>query len=444
MNDLPVSVSPQLRRLARRLALGLVLDVWPAWAAGGLLLAGLVALACRLFVPAAALHLRWLWLVPLVSLVPALIVCARRAYRHEDVAALADWLSGGHGLLLTLTECPDRRWAHSPLVECAAAIAMPRLRPWRRLAPIVPAAAFLTAALWLPQRAPAPRQAPLARDIADDLSSTLETLVEQSLVTEDEEQALEQEIERIRRAADERVDASAWEAADALRERMADAVAGKHDAVQWARESLRRFAEAAEGGGGSGQPDAQAEAELAQALERLAKSGLLANAPPELQKLLGTGTLPEGAQARAELMQALAQYLDGAGSRFSEVAALGREFGRFDPSEFPLESGAAADGDGQPGAGGVNRGRGDAPLTYGQESLPLDRFKASALPPGAARSPDDWAPVVELPGAPGEAPVLSTAAAARQYSATAGQAAWRRSLAPRHQSAVKRYFAQQK
>jgi hypothetical protein len=31
-------------------------------------------------------------------------------------------------------------------------------------------------------------------------------------------------------------------------------------------------------------------------------------------------------------------------------------------------------------------------------------------------------------------------AAARQYEAGAGQSAWRRTLAPRHQSAVKKYF----
>jgi hypothetical protein len=102
------------------------------------------------------------------------------------------------------------------------------------------------------------------------------------------------------------------------------------------------------------------------------------------------------------------------------------------------------DGDGQPGRGGINRGRGDADLTWGQETKPFDRFKSKPLPPGAARSPDDWAPVVTLPGAPQESPTASAQAAAREYSAAAGQTAWRRSLAPRHQSAVKKYFAKGK
>ena len=93
-----------------------------------------------------------------------------------------------------------------------------------------------------------------------------------------------------------------------------------------------------------------------------------------------------------------------------------------------------------PGRGGINRGRADAELTYGGESLPAERFKAQALPPGYVRSPDDWAPIVNLPGAPNVAPEASGRAAARAYAEDAGQAAWRRTLAPRHQRAVKQYF----
>jgi len=140
-------------------------------------------------------------------------------------------------------------------------------------------------------------------------------------------------------------------------------------------------------------------------------------------------------------MAALAKQLGDANGRLAGVGKLAKAGGRFDPSEFPVDSGeSGADGDGKPGAGGINRGRGDADLTWGKETAPYDRFKSHALPPGAARSPDDWAPVVEMPGAPLEAPVVSTSAAARQYGAVAGQSAWRRSLAPRHQSAVKKYF----
>jgi hypothetical protein len=441
MQQLPVSHQPVFRRLARRLALGLFLDVWPAWGVGSLLVAGLAALVCRLFFPGAAPYVPWFWLAPLVTALPALIVTLRRAYRPEEVVALADSLGGGQGLLLTLFERSDPAWAESVVSNQSWKFALPRWRPWRRLAPLVPATAFLAAALWIPQRVAPSNRSILADEIADDLTATLAELREEHLVTPEEEQRLEEEIERIRRAADERVDASSWEAADAWRERVVADLSGKQDALKWAEESLRRYASATQdGAGGSSDPQGEA-AELTEALDKLARSGLLADAPADLRQLLAGGKVPSDPKALRELTASLSKYLAETRGRFGDLAKLGKEFGRFDPAEFPLGSEDSADGEGEPGRGGVNRGRGDAPLTWGKESLPLDRFQATALPPGAARSPDDWAPLVELPGAPNEAPVPTTPAAARRYADSAGQTAWRRTLAPRHQSAVKKYFA---
>ena len=429
-----------MRRLSRRLAIGLFLDVWPNWAVASLLLAGLVALVCRLFAPVAAPYLAWLWLAPLVTAIPVLILCLKRKHRPDEVVAVADWLKGGHGLLLTLMERQDEAWAGR--LDEASSFTLPRLRPWRRLAWLPAALAFLAVALSLPQRIPRVSTAVLAQEIADRLETTLDALKQQQLVTPDEQKTLEQEIERIRRAAEERVDAATWEASDALREKVAASVAEKRDAVKWAEETLGRYAAAAQAApGGEVKPGAET-AELTKALENLAKSGLLANAPPDLQRLLRDGTLPAAdPKAMRELAAAVSKYLAETKGRMGDVARLGKEFGRFDPSEFPLEfNRPGRDGSGEPGTGGINRGRADAPLTWGKESLPLDRFKAQALPPGAARSPDDWAPLAEMPGTPQESPESSARSAARQYASAAGQAAWRRTLAPRHQSAVKKYF----
>jgi hypothetical protein len=442
MNEMPVSLRPALRRLARRLGIALFLDVWPTWAMVSLLIAGLVAMVCRIFFPGAASRLPSLWLSPLLAAVPVFIVCRVRAYRPGEIVALADWLSGGHGMLLTLLERNDPAWAGSPMVDAAASrLELPRLRPWRRLVRVAPAAAFLGAALLLPQRVPSVGNAILADDIAADLTATLLELKQQELITPAEEKSLEEEIERLRRDAQQRVDSSSWEAADTLHEKMAATVSEKQDALKWAEDTLGRYAAAAQAGANA---DATAEAhaaELTQAFEKLAQSGLLAGAPPHLQKFLKGGKLPTDAAALRELTASLSKYLAETNGRFGKVARLGKGSSRFDPSEFPLDSGTqAADADGNPGRGGINRGRGDAPLTWGKESLPFDRFKGQALPPGAARSPDDWAPLAELPGAPQESSKLSAAAAARQYGATAGHTAWRRTLAPRHQSAVKKYF----
>jgi hypothetical protein len=440
MTEMPVSVRPALRRLARRLAIGLFLDVWPKWAVASLLLTGLVAVICRLFFPAAASGLQWLWLAPVLTAFPALVSCLMQAYRPDEVVALADWLNGGQGILLTLHEINDLAWAESPLAEEASKFSLPRLRPWRKLAALPPAFAFLAAALWLPQRMPRGTDAILADDIAANLAATVAELKQQELLTAGEEKKLEEEIERIRRSAEERVDAASWEAADALRDKVAAGVLEKENALNWAEESLARYAAAAQAGAGADSVAQGQVEELTKALERLGQSGLLAGAPADVQRLLQGGKLPTDAASLRALLGSLSKHLADAKGRFGALAKLGKEFRRFDPAEFPLDSSQSADGQGKPGNGGISRGRADASLTWGKESLPFDRFKAEALPPGAARSPDDWAPVVELPGTPGESAVQSAPSAARQYAAVAGQSAWRRTLAPRHQSAVKKYF----
>jgi hypothetical protein len=445
MNHLPVAVRFALRRLARRLAVGVFLDVWPAWAVGSLLLAGVVALVCRLFIPAAA-GLPWLWLAPIAATLPALVVCALRAYRPEQVVAIADSLAGGDGLLLALAERHDASWSGSPLLERVAALPMPRLQPLRKLSMLVPALAFLWAALLLPQReAFRPPQAVLADQVVNELAATIVALKKEDLITPEEEKKFEEEIERVRKSVTERVDSSSWEAADALKERVAADVATKRDALKWAQESLARYAAAAQAGanGPSGQSAAAGEGtELMKALSKLAESGMLSNAPASLKALAaGRTALPADAESLRRLQATLAEFLGEQSGKFGDLAALGKEFGRFDPSEFPLESASSAfDGDGDPGNGGINRGRGDAPLTWGREALPFDRFKAQPLPRGHVRNPDDWAPMVVMPGAPSELPQSSAAGAARTYGAGAGQEAWRRTLAPRHQSAVRKYF----
>jgi hypothetical protein len=442
MIEMPASVRPALRRLARRLALGLFLDTWPMPAAASLLLAGLVVLTCRLFVPGAGASLQFLWLAPLLAAVPVLIVCFARAYRPGEIVALADSLSGGQGMLLTLHETNDAAWTGSPLLQETARLALPRIRPWRKLAVLPPSLVFLATVLLLPQRAPAHgASAALADDVVADLAATVSELKQEKLITTDEEKRLEEEIERVRRSVKERVDAGSWEAADTLRDNIATGLSAKQDALKWAAESVERYAAAARSGAGAGSPSEAAGAELTKALEKLAQSGLLAGAPTDVQSALKSGRLPADAAALRKLTASLSRYLAETNGRFRDLSRPGKEFGRFDPSEFPVESDALNGQEGtEPGRGGIDRGRADAPLTWGKESLPFDRFRADALPPGAARGPDDWAPLVELPGAPQQSPSSSVASVGRQYAAAAGQSAWRRTLAPRHQSAVKKYF----
>jgi hypothetical protein len=441
VDPVPASLIPIVRRFSWRLRIGLLLEAWPRWAAGALLAAGCAALACRLFVPAADPYLYWLLAAPALAILPTALISIRRAYTPAEVLAIVDALSGGGGSVLTLAERHDQAWSHASQIGRAAHLSLPRFRPWRKLAVVVPALAFLLIVLLLPQRTSASDAASMADDVVDGLAATLAALQSHDLVTPEEEKQLQEEIERVRNAARERMDASAWEAADAVRERMASNAAAKRDAASWAQEALARYSAA---GGLDGNPDAaSAKAELSRALEALARSGALAGAPSEIQQMLASGaTLPADAAALARLAASLSEYLGGVQGALGELRGFGGRASRFDPSEFA----AAGEGEGDgsagdtPGRGAATRGRADAEMTYGRESLPAERFKAQALPPGYVRSPDDWAPIVSLPGAPNVAPEAGGRAAARAYAEDAGQAAWRRTLAPRHQSAVKKYF----
>jgi hypothetical protein len=242
------------------------------------------------------------------------------------------------------------------------------------------------------------------------------------------------------------MDASSWEAADALGEKLASQLNEKHDAMTWAQESLARYADTAQ----AGSPPTEAQSdELAKAIEKLAKTGMLGDAPSDVQQLLGGGEsiasgrvkLPTDPKKLRNLAAQLAKHLGERSTRFSELGKLAGESGRFNASDFgdfSYEEGSNPNG--EPGRGGIDRGRGDADLTWGDESIPFDKFKSVALPEGSVRSPDDWAPVATLPGAPKESPELSGPSTGIQFDGTAGQAAWRRTLSPRHYSAVKKYF----
>jgi hypothetical protein len=425
---------------------GLFLEIWPRWAIGSFLIAGTVALICRIFFSAAAAFLPWLWIVPVLSIVPVLILCMKRAYRPAEIAALADSLGGGHGTLLTLMETDDPAWTAVSSLDSLTQFKMPRLRPWRKLGPIFASAIFLAIALLVPQRMLTGTNTVLANDIVADLKTTVEELKQQELLTPEEQKNLEEEIERIRQDALDRLDPSSWEAADAVREKISAGLNQKEDALNWAQQSLARFAAAAQ----AGTPPTAAQAEeLANAIQKLAQTGMLGDAPADLQKLLGgedaiaggNAQIPVDPKQLRKLAAALAQHLGDRSRRFGDLRKLPKEAGRFNPSEFgEFNYEEGPEGNGDPGTGGLNRGRGDAELTWGDESLPFDRFKSVALPPGSVRSPDDWSPVAVLPGAPKEAPERSLSSTGVQFAGTAGQAAVRRTLAPRHYNAVKRYF----
>lgn len=97
--------------------------------------------------------------------------------------------------------------------------------------------------------------------------------------------------------------------------------------------------------------------------------------------------------------------------------------------------------EGQPGSGGVTRGRGDAELTWGEEAQGRsDEFEAKALDPAHSLDAENSALVGVGAGAPTVEPTAEGAGSA-DVRGSAGKSAWRRRLAPHHRQAVKEFFA---
>jgi hypothetical protein len=99
----------------------------------------------------------------------------------------------------------------------------------------------------------------------------------------------------------------------------------------------------------------------------------------------------------------------------------------------------AADGS-QPGRGGVTRGRGDAEMTWGEESQgQLDQFEAKVLDPAHSLDVENSAVLGVGAAAPTVEPVAEGAGNA-DVAVSTGKSAWRRRLAPHHRDAVKGFF----
>lgn len=96
-----------------------------------------------------------------------------------------------------------------------------------------------------------------------------------------------------------------------------------------------------------------------------------------------------------------------------------------------------------PGQGGVTRGRGDAEMTWGQETAgDTERFEARTLPEAQYADPKDTIVAGIGAAAPGVEPVAESGGLA-PLEASSGRASWKRRLAPHHRRAVQSYFTRE-
>jgi hypothetical protein len=444
--------SPAVARLQRRLTAVLVARQALYDLTGFAIVAGVVALVVTV---------RAWWFAALLPLVVAFaaIRAMRRVPRRDSLVALIDSESHCGGLLLAAETndvgawnagavAPDVRWnARRPLTFAACAVI------------------FAIAAMLVPRSSA--NAAHHALDItadADRVAAQLQTMTEEKVLPPDRLDALQQSLEQLRHEASGDEPAKAWETLDALSDANARAAANAAEESLQKTEQLTRAEETASVLG-SGALDAQDLAagmrELGADLDTLAGDADLAAAmTPQMKQALARGTLSKeelqklGGAARnaKDRLKKRLDRLSAAG--LLDAKALARqteaaEAGDRDALSAYLKehvkkqgfSGALTSWRKVRGAAGVDRGRGDAPMFFGEQAAADGaKFQPRTLPSATAAALRDSQLVGMSAAAPGPADPHASNSGALAGAAAGNGSAFTPVILPRHRGTVKRYF----
>lgn len=447
------------RRLVRLLAVRRAL-MWltvGAFGVGSLILAGRVAGATRGAWISGCMGI----LVPIGA--AAVVYEWRRRPSREVIRAVYDeWRRCG-GIVMSEEQSDMRAWySRLPSPE------LPRLRwHWYRTGgSFLAATGFLAVVVALPDgwvRPFAGSRLEIGQWV-EQLQLEARALAEEAIVDPEQARELTSELERMRREASGRDPARTWEALDHLAQLHRD----KAEAA--AEEAVRALAELT-----------QIES-LAEALQQALESGLAAEqaavAARELARMLrdlqGTTQLQGGKMNQLgsglnftnvvdleQLRKVLGEAKQGLSNSVARLAHLqllearwlGLCRGACQSTNLAallafLRSGSCTNGEGlrlglrgeMPGAGGVDRGRADAPMTWKDPTAEEGaEFREQALPLSAALGP------VELLGVSLSAPDRADPEVKTEHGALAGAAAGGGSahaavILPRHREVVQRFF----
>jgi hypothetical protein len=285
----------------------------------------------------------------------------------------------------------------------------------------------------------------------------LELVAKQKLLDAEHVEQLRQEIDAlVRKTAHRPLTHENWETVDALREKLGLQLDSAARRVQQGRDAAQAAFELTEAPTQTPDPErlAEWEAAISEALKNIPETRQSAGElPSELQRLLkqahrnGQFKLPPNLENHSQALEQLAEYLEREAQKLEALRAAAQPGSTLaGDGDLVGPSGDATNlhpaGQSQrPGQGGINRGRADAQLTYGDESESDEsRFQSVVLPPGFLDRPEG-----DLVRITKTAPTTEPAATAkrsqqRQLDPASGRATWTRRLQPKHQRIVRHYF----
>ncbi|MDA0281917.1 MAG: hypothetical protein O3B86_01065 [Planctomycetota bacterium] len=469
-----------IARCWKRLRFGQFLTSAADWLAVYLFVLGSAVLLTKLAVPQFWPNVLWLVAGAVPVAVAAWWVSGRELFsRTESVALLDNRLEAG-GLLMTLCEAPDALWEERlPQLESLWRSSLPQYRPVRFARQMAGPFAFVLAACLVPLReieaAPALRNT-AGEQATSQLQELLTELEKSDVLDEEEKKELEDEIAKlVEETRETPLTHEKWETVDALQERMRMRVETTAAELATAQQALAALKNAADGDFSSLSIESleMLSKDVLEMLQKMADKGAFDKLPKDLsdqlQRLMkdsnGQFQLPKDPAELSELLDELDGFLQGESQKLSELRSKckgGKCQGCADceagcactgPTDVACTcpncpkggcAGGQCSAGNMPGSGGVSRGRGDADLTWGDESsLENTKFKESVLPPGMLDKPRDE--VVGITIAAPETDVADSAprSAARTATTASGDETWKGTVRPRHRSVVKRYFEKQ-
>ncbi|MDD4890133.1 MAG: hypothetical protein PHU85_09400 [Phycisphaerae bacterium] len=433
------------------------------------------------------------WLPLLGASAPVAFVAAwlRTRRRMVSPALAAGWLdrrTDAGGLLLALQDvAPESQAEWTPTAmtiidRCDRPL--PGFRAGRWLVRLLPWAAFLAAAVFVPQRDSESAQArfsTIGGQAVARLESKFEEIDKLGLLDEQERREVAEAIEKLSGEQAGAFDQKNWQALDAANERLDNRLAEARHALSQADRALDKMKGGASAGSGASPESAK---QLAAALSRLAKSPLSKNAPADLKRQLselekrqaaGKDPLPSDPEELAKLVEDAKKFVEqsegemcqqggegeagpsgqrsagqsgggGAGQKgLDDYDLPGKPEQEYDISKDKGGDGQGSqppDGDGGWGRGGVNRGRGDAPMIWGDERKADGmKFKPRELPRGVIDQKTGQVVGVTVGNPQTGQPGSGGSGAAESHDPTAGGRVNRHDYSPAYRGAIRRYFS---
>ena len=401
-------------------------------------------------------------IVILAGLVPcaiiAILLSLRQLPDRSAVRAMLDSRNSCGGLLMASERAELGDWRSR-----IPAVSEPRLhlRAKRTFALALVSAMFVAVSFMIPAHTGLAQEGPLqiAKE-TDEVSADIDVLKKEEIIDAAEAESFETKLESITAEAKGEDPVKTWEALDHLQDSVSRTA---EEAAEKIAKENERLAEAqalsetlAEGGSGF-DPGLMTEAmkELRSQME--AAAGDQGGGPKLPENLLND--LKSGSLSKEQLKQ-LANALNERKGEVSKRMGRLREAGLIDLKTLKLvEKAGECDSGGLAqflkenagdmtvtemlkswGRGGVDRGRGDAPMTWTDRSSEHGaKFKEQVLPSSLADLKDSEL-IGRSAGAPGIEKNGPQQSGALKGAAIGGGSAFTQTVLPRHRSAVNKYF----